>query len=229
MKFTIYLTLILFFFCGCAKTENKKQKAKSLNELIEVASKETLIYPETYVPGKMVCDTLKYNMFNNECITKANRIMQLAQETQNLQNIINKDMETQDMWKGKNEKLYNEYSEKVRKNVSRRMQMESEWMNILNGLQKAFWKDKKENHMYGYVVVHTFNAKDNKDELVTRTLFFILDKTGKEVIASYDPQTTEMQNLMKVYDSILELGPENISDEEINIEKEVEEINALFE
>ena len=88
MKFTIYLTLILFFCCGCAKTENKKQKAKSLNELIEVASKETLIYPETYVPGKMVCDTLKYNMFNNECITKANRIMQLAQETQNLQNII---------------------------------------------------------------------------------------------------------------------------------------------
>ncbi len=229
MKFTIYLTLILLFFWGCSKSDNKEQKAKSLDELIEVASKETLIYPETYVPGKLICDTLKYNMFNNECIKRANRIMQLAQETQVLQNIINEDMETQEMWKGRNEKLYNEYSEKVRKNVSRRMQMESEWMNILNGLQKDFWKDKKENNMYGYVVVHTFNAKDNNGELVTRTLFFILDKTGKEVLASYDPQTTEMQNFMKVYDSILELGPENISEEEINIEKEVEEIKALFE
>lgn len=209
---------------SCGKSDEEK-----LNELIAEAAKSTLFIPESYDPVSLQCDSMSINVINEENIKKASRIIELGEKANSIQRSIESDMQQRDFWRGKSSDYYREYANKVEKNVSQRMKWESEMSNLLTELQREYW-DKKENGEFcGYLVAHRFRAKNNVGTVGFCDMIFLLNKDKTEVLSAYNVNDENFQNFMKVIDTIIELGPENISEDNINLEETVNEINSLFE
>ena len=224
MKKLVLIFSILFMLTSCGKSDEEK-----LNELIAEAAKSTLFIPESYDPVSLQCDSMSINVINEENIKKASRIIELGEKANSIQRSIESDMQQRDFWRGKSSDYYREYANKVEKNVSQRMKWESEMSNLLTELQREYW-DKKENGEFcGYLVAHRFRAKNNVGTVGFCDMIFLLNKDKTEVLSAYNVNDENFQNFMKVIDTIIELGPENISEDNINLEETVNEINSLFE
>lgn len=81
---------------------------------------------------------------------------------------------------------------------------------------------------YGYIVEHTFRAKNNMGNVMFGDWIYILDKDKSKIVAAYDASDDDFLGFNQMIEAMHEIG-ENYNLEEINLEEICDNIKSRFE
>lgn len=223
MRNFLFLIGISILMVSCGKSDEEKVK-----DLIAEYAKSTLYVPESYDPVETKVDSMFIDIINEKNIKIAARIVELWNESNSLQREIDLNMEERDFWRRGSSEFYRKYSSKVQRDVSKRLEYDNEMFNLINELLKEYWSQANNKELKGYLTRHRFRAKNDAGTTGFCEMIFILNKEKNNVVAAYDVDEPEFQNFMKIIDAVVELGPENINEEPVDIKKSMKKICIMI-
>ncbi len=220
MKKLVFLLSIVFVLSSCGKSDEEK-----LNNMVAEATKSALYIPESYDPVSIKCDSLGINIINPANIKKSAKIISLVKEAQGVQSQIEFDAEQRDYWRGKYGEFYRDYSKKVQKGKQKKDELQAQANKLFAELIEDYNTDRG---FYGYIVEHTFRAKNNMGNVMFGDWIYILDKDKSKIVAAYDASDDDFLGFNQMIEAMHEIG-ENYNLEEINLEEICDNIKSRFE
>lgn len=220
MKKLVLLLSIVFVLSSCGKSDEEK-----LNNMVAEATKSALYIPESYDPVSIKCDSLGINIINPANIKKSAKIISLVKEAQGVQRQIECDAEQRDYWRGKYGEFYRDYSKKVQKGKQKKDELQAQANKLFAELIEDYNTDRG---FCGYIVEHTFRAKNNMGNVMFGDWIYILDKDKSKIVAAYDASDDDFLGFNQMIEAMHEVG-ENYNLEEINLEEICDNIKSRFE
>lgn len=220
MKKILLLVLSVIILTGC-KSEEDKLKDLAINHV-----KNYMYVPDSFDLIDAKTNEARIDMIDTKYINLSEEVFNAKDMSDQYQERINRYMSLRDSYP-QGSTQYNQWEQEVRREVSQRMKYDSRISNLINKVGKDYFFPT--NPEKGYFVYLSFRAKDQSGNVDISNVMVIIDEQGKNVLRVFDLDSPSMRKFMQVYSTVKDLKPEDISDEEVDLEQLTNEISSYFE